>query len=1048
MWRARGLVLALSFLPAATLRPADEGQPLAAGAVRERELSAGLAHGYEVQVEARDFLHAIVTPQGIDVGLRLIDPEGRELLSSDLLDDPMTPEQILAVAETPGCYQIKVVSPTENVPAGRYVIRLEAQRPATSVDVIRVGAMRDLEAGFRARYAPDAASHRQAITRLETARSSFREAGDREGEARALLEIATDGVYLARPEAFDQAIQALVAYRELDDKVRLGEALNLLARIHDRNGELAEAFKGFSQALALAEALGNRLQEATFRLNLGIYYGKTGDFERSLDQQRQALSLARTMRSSRLEAALLGNLGITAKNLGEHRLSLEYYEQALRLARARGDRAVEANTLNNMGNLHRRLGDNQKALEAHREALALAREVENAEHEARALNTLGSTHYQLGDFQKALDHHDQALAVRRRLNDLAGQASALDGAGQAWHRLGKDDLAFERLNEALRIRRAIEERSTEADTLLHLAVVERDRGNLARALEDVEASVKVTDSLRGGFVSPDLRTSFIAAEHERYELHIDVLMQLHREQPGAGFDLRALEASERGRARVLLESLLEARTDIRQGIDPGLLERERANQRQRDEASTRLSRLMSRSSKPDEVDAARAAIDKLGDESREVEARIRKESPGYAALTQPRPLTTAEIQRELDANTLLVEFALGESRSWLWTVSPSAVDSFALPARGEIEAAAREVYRLLTTRQPKPGEPPAARADRVAEADAEWRRQSLALGRMLLGPAATHLGDAWRGKRLVIVAEGMLAYLPFSALSGPGGDGQALLEKHEIVSLPSASVLAVLRRENAGRRPAAKSLAVLADPVFDIADPRIRAVKRAPAGEPAAAASPIARAVRSVEADTGSPVARLSRLPFSRQEADAIAALVPAKERLQATDFEASRTLATSGDLGAYRRVHFATHGFLNSEHPELSGLVLSLVGRDGRAQDGFLRLNDIYNLRLSADVVVLSACQTALGKEIKGEGLVGLTRGFMYAGSPRVVASLWQVDDESTAELMKGFYRAMLERKLPPAAALRSAQLELAATKRWAAPYYWAAFVLQGEWR
>jgi hypothetical protein len=166
-------------------------------------------------------------------------------------------------------------------------------------------------------------------------------------------------------------------------------------------------------------------------------------------------------------------------------------------------------------------------------------------------------------------------------------------------------------------------------------------------------------------------------------------------------------------------------------------------------------------------------------------------------------------------------------------------------------------------------------------------------------------------------------------------------------------------------------------------------------------------------------MAHLSRLPFSRQEASAIAALVPVKERLVATDFQASRALATSGDLGSYRLVHFATHGFLNSEHPELSGLVLSLVGRDGRAQDGFLRLGDIYNLRLAADVVVLSACQSALGKAVRGEGLVGLTRGFMYAGAPRVVASLWQVDDESTAELMRRFYRAMLVRKLAPAAAL-----------------------------
>jgi CHAT domain-containing protein/tetratricopeptide (TPR) repeat protein len=1046
MRRTPDLVL---LLLVGTLARADEGRPLAAGASLELALEAGQTHSYEVELEAGDYLHAVATPRGIDVALRLIGPDGRDLLLVNLLEDPMTPEQILAVAETPGRYQIKVVSSTEDVPAGRYAIRIEALRPATSMDVVRVGAMRNLEAGFRARYAPDAASHRQAILRLQTAMSAFREAGDRESEARALLEIATDGSYLARPEAFEQAKQALALYRELDDKVRVVEALNLLGRIHDRHGELAEQLEVCSQALALAEALGNRLQEAGVHLCLGILYGKTGDFERSLDQERQGLSLARTMHSSRLEASALNDLGITAKNLGDYRLSLDYYEQGLRLARALGDRAAEANLFNNMGNLHRLVGDNDKALVAHAEALTLARQVENAEHEARALNTLGSTYYQLGDFQKALDHHHQALAIRRRMNDLSGQGSALDGAGRALHRLGNDDLALERLNEALSIRRAIEERASESATLLHLAVVERDRGSLASALDQVEASLQVTDSLRGRLTSPDLRASFVAATQEPYELWIDVLMQLHGQQPAAGFARRAIEASERWRARVLLESLLAARTDIRQGIDPRLLERERASQRELDDASTRLSRLMARPSNPGDVDAARAATEKLSAEYRQLEDRIRRESPAYAALTQPRPLSVAEIQRDLvDAGTLLVEFSLGDEHSWVWTVSPTAVESFELPPRREIETAARQMYALLTARQPKPGEPAAAHAKRVATSDAACRRQSLALSQMLLAPVVARLGDVWHGKRLMIVAADVLEYLPFAALLDPEDHEQPLVAQHEIVNLPSASVLAVLRQQAEGRRPAAKSVAVLADPVFEAGDPRVLVARGAPKDGAVPATTLAARAVRSIDDITESHGSLLSRLPFSRQEANAIAALVPSKERLEATDFQANRTLATSGDLGSYRLVHLATHGFLNSERPELSGLVLSLVGRDGRAQDGFLRLNDIYNMRLAADVVVLSACQSALGKEIKGEGLVGLTRGFMYAGAPRVVASLWQVDDESTAELMKRFYRAMLERKLAPAAALRAAQRELRATKRWEAPYYWAAFVLQGEWR
>jgi CHAT domain-containing protein len=209
---------------------------------------------------------------------------------------------------------------------------------------------------------------------------------------------------------------------------------------------------------------------------------------------------------------------------------------------------------------------------------------------------------------------------------------------------------------------------------------------------------------------------------------------------------------------------------------------------------------------------------------------------------------------------------------------------------------------------------------------------------------------------------------------------------------------------------------------------------------------PLTRALR--EAGVADAGLRIPRLPGTRREAAAITALLPEAERKQALDFDASRAAATSEDLSQYRIIHFATHGLLNSQHPELSGLVLSLVDRAGKPQEGFLRMHEIYNLKLPADLIVLSACQTGLGKEIKGEGLVGLTRGFMYAGAARVLASLWKVDDRATAELMKHFYQGMVKDGLRPAAALRAAQVAMWKQERWSEPYYWAAFVLQGEWK
>ena len=519
-----------------------------------------------------------------------------------------------------------------------------------------------------------------------------------------------------------------------------------------------------------------------------------------------------------------------------------------------------------------------------------------------------------------------------------------------------------------------------------------------------------------------------------YELNTDILMRLHMLEPQAGHAQAALKISEQGRARSLLELLNEARGDIRQGVSASLLERERTLKNRLTAKLDSLTGILSSKAAGAQKSDARKEVNDLTEEYRQVQAEIRQTSPHYAALTQPQPLGAREIQRLLDNDTLLLEYALGEKASYLWAVTPVSVSSYQLPPRVEIEAAARKVYDLLITR-PKRGTP----------LDPQFIVQAEALSRMLLGPASSQLGK----KRLVVVAPGVLAYLPFASLPVPDGKTyQPLIATHEIVNLPSASVLSVIRRETEGRTPTSQVIAVLADPVFEASDPRVTQAKAAGEMPPAIAAerSALSRAI-NLSTRTGARTG-LTRLAFSRQEADAIFAVAPRGAGLKATDFTASRATAISERLGQYRILHFATHGLLNNEQPELSGLVFSLVDEKGNAQDGFLRLHEVFNLKLNADLVVLSACETGLGKEIKGEGLIGLTRGFMYAGAPRVVASLWNVDDLATAELMKLFYRGMLKDGLRPAAALRAAQSELSRQRRWASPYFWAGFVLQGEWK
>jgi CHAT domain-containing protein len=377
-------------------------------------------------------------------------------------------------------------------------------------------------------------------------------------------------------------------------------------------------------------------------------------------------------------------------------------------------------------------------------------------------------------------------------------------------------------------------------------------------------------------------------------------------------------------------------------------------------------------------------------------------------------------------------------------VTQNEIEGFVLPARDEIDRRVRSYREALTAPAREPlsaREPSSARF-----ADAR------ALSRMLLGPAAAYLNHP----RVLIVADGVLHLLPFAALPDPRtmmSDTQGdvpLIAEHELVYLPSASTLALVRGTWNQERRWPKAARVFADPVFEADDPRIGETPDRTDASHAAARLASAEPVDSLKRDLrdlgGLGTAGVPRLLESRREARDIAALAPGVD--VAFDFEANRASAMSPTLADYRVIHFATHGIIDNDHPELSGVVLSLFNEKGERQDGFLRLHDIYNLKLPVDLVVLSACSTALGKEIVGEGLIGLVRGFMYAGSRRVLASLWKVDDEATSELMTRFYRALFERRLTPPAALQAAQVDLLKTKRWAHPFYWAGFVLQGEWK
>jgi CHAT domain-containing protein/Tfp pilus assembly protein PilF len=888
--------------------------------------------------------------------------------------------------------------------------------------------------------------------------------------------------------------------------------LNRLGLAHNTLGQPQQALDYYNQALTISKALGDRRNEARMLNNIGGAYDIMGEPQKALGFYVQSLSLWETLSNAVAQGDALNNIGVIYYNLGELQRSLDYYNRALPLRRAGSNPRREADTLDNISLIYIALGEPQQALEYLRQALDLRRVSEDVQGEANSLTQIGFAHAALGETTKALDYYNQALPLRRTAGDRRGEAVTLKNIGVAYASLQQPQKAIEQHEQALKLLRAIGSRREEAVTLIHLgkahtlsgevqksaedytqalsifralndrfgeararqsiAEAESERGNFTEARSQIEAAVSIIEAMRAQVVSQQLRTSFFASRQDAYEFETDLLMRMHALEPTKGFDAAALQISERARARGLLEMMSEFGVNIRQGVDPVLLARERELTQLISAKSARLIGLLGQQNRQEQAAILNKEVGILEANYQQVLGDIRRRSPRYAAITQPQPLGLREIQQLLDSDTLLLEYSLGSERSYLWVVSRNNLRSYPLPGREQIEQAARQLYELVTARSlRKQGESAQQRRERISQADLETPEVAGKLSRMLLAPLASELG----GKRLVIVADGALQYIPFAMLPVPNGKQQLqvaggsvsagtngglqgidayrpLIVEHEIVNLPSASTLAVQRRELAGRKMAPHNIALIADPVFDRDDERVRANrKRAQGATPdRVEESAATRTLEHVsEQAAGAPgKLRIARLPYTRQEATQILAVAPGAVNLRAVDFKASLATALGGELQKYRYVHFATHGYIDSEKPALSAIVLSLVNERGESQDGFLKTQEIYNLNLPAELVVLSACQTGLGKEIKGEGLVGLTRGFMYAGASRVIVSMWNVSDKGTADLMSRLYKGMIKEGLRPTAALRAAQIELWRQKQWQSPYYWAAFVQQGEWR
>ena len=626
------------------------------------------------------------------------------------------------------------------------------------------------------------------------------------------------------------------------------------------------------------------------------------------------------------------------------------------------------------------------------------------------LNNIGGLYDSTEEQAIALTYYLQALPILQSIGKRDREAATLNNIGYAYSVTGEPLLSLDYYRQALSIFREIGDRNKESVTLSNIAFIQKEQGNLKEALASISAAIALVEDLRTSISDSDLSTGYFATVKDFYQFKTDILMQLDRPRS-------AFEVSEAARARLLIELLHEANVDIRAEVAPELIEKEsRLWQALRMTESQRIKLSVD----PNSGGIARSLEAESNDILRQLEqtlADIRRDSPAYAAIIQPAPLSLQQMrQTVLDDQSILLQYSVGKQQSYLWAVGKQQFEVYTLPGEAAIAEAAEAFLNVIAS------DSPTSAVNRF--------------GQVLAAQILPELPSWTSNKRLLISGDGILSEIPFGALPLPRStDYTPLLAEYEILSQPSVSAIAVLRQQLANRPELPLSIAILADPVYQVSDPRV------------------AQAQNNSAVGFEKPdVENLDRqeiqpLPYTRIEAENILAIASDIKTTAVYDFEATYDWITSPAISNYSIVHLATHGFADRTNPQRSGIVLSLVNDNGTPRnDGFLQLPDIFNLDLSADLVVLSACETGLGKNIGGEGIVGLSRGFMYAGAERVMVSLWDASDQGTAELMSDFYRALIEEKQRPAAALRAAQ-----KAQWEAgvlPYRWAAFTIQGEWQ
>jgi CHAT domain-containing protein len=871
----------------------------------------------------------------------------------------------------------------------------------------------------------------EAKTYLDDAISSSERKGYIAGHAEALLTLSKCQDFTDHALAIKTARKSLELSESIGNKIGVARASSSLSEFQILQSNIMEAGESSETALKIWRELNMPDEEAAALITLGFIEYRKGAWESCLSFLMQAQSMIDEKAEPYKMGQINGGIAEAFIESGMPEIGLTKSREALEYYRLADDpRGVTVMTWE-IGKIHYLKGDYAEALKALEQAMNEATATKDPLVMAICHDFLGRTYAATGDQNSIFQHFQLALDLYTQMGSPRETARTQALIGQLYEQQGKIEKARSSLQTAVAEFSKLADRVNQSAALYALGRLELKSNNLDLAENHLQQSIEVTENIRRVSTSGDLMAAFSATVHDRYESYIECLMRKSLAQTSNDLVVRAFETSEFARARSLTELLRTTQTILVPGIDPQLAEKEKSLRQSLKVKEDSKVALLEKNYTKEELQSLDLDLSTLEKEYQEVTQIIRARYPSYQQVAAPTAWDLRQIQDQVivDDETLLLEYSLGLNRSYVWAVTKNDIKSYELPPINQVNEAAQKVYQLLKT--------PAGSKDGLDQA-------TRALSQLILAPVAAELNK----NRIIVVADGALHYIPFQILT-PASD-QPLVATTEVINSPSASILGQLKQEAFRKQAPTKVLAAFGDPVF----PSNYAQRKDSASSEAVAAVRYPeeqrwrQAVRDIGADEGSlNPEKIQPLYFAKHE---LAGLqnVAGSETFLATGFDATLEKLKHTDLTKFAILHFATHGYLNPKHPENSGLYLSTVTHDGRPQNGFVGLGDIYGLRAPVSLVVLSACETGLGKDIRGEGLIGVTRGFMYAGAASVVSSLWKVDDEVTAELMKHFYANMLQRGMPPAAALRAAQNTIRAQPQWRSPYYWAAFTFQGDYQ